>query len=105
MNHELIAQARERAVLLMNMARNYPDGGHTWDHLDALAVRIAAVQLKELAAALEAQQAAEGWKQIGWTCGEGDCGRIHDEPSTDDDYTQPVYVRAAPPATQGGADA
>ena len=37
----------------------------------------------------------QGWKQIGWTCGDGDCWRIHDtEPPWP--VAQPVYVPAHP---------
>lgn len=57
-------------------------------------------------ASLPAPQAVlAGWKQIGWTCDEGACGRIHDEPSTaDPEFTQPVFVRAAAPSPDGKAE-
>ena len=42
----------------------------------------------------------QGWKQIGWTCGDGDCGRIHEAPGADGAYAVPVYVQAPP--EQGG---
>lgn len=42
----------------------------------------------------------QGWKQIGWTCGDGDCGRIHDtQPPWP--VAQPVYVPVPqPPESQ-----
>ena len=43
-------------------------------------------------------QAAQGWKLIGWTCGDADCGRIHDtRPDDDEGYMQAVYVMQSAP--------
>lgn len=52
--------------------------------------------VKEYALAYAEQRVREEreqWTLIGYTCGDGDCGRIHDEPSTDDEYSAPVYIR------------
>ena len=58
----------------------------TWDKArEALSI-MRAVQVGE----------PQGWKLIGWTCENGGCGRIHDEP--DDGYRQAVYVMADLPA-------
>lgn len=43
-------------------------------------------------------------KRIGWTCGEGDCGRIHDEPGADGSYAVPVYVADERAPGAGGPD-
>lgn len=45
-------------------------------------------------AALSHPSTPQGWKQIGWTCGDGDCGRIHESPGADGSYAVPVYVPA-----------
>ncbi len=51
-------------------------------------------------AALSHPGTPQGWKQIGWTCGEGDCGRIHEAPGAEGSYAVPVYVQCPP--EQGG---
>lgn len=45
-------------------------------------------------AALSHPSTPQGWKQIGWTCGDGDCGRIHESPGAEGSYAVPVYVPA-----------
>lgn len=37
------------------------------------------------------QGAPLGFKFVGWTCGEADCGRVH-ETGDADGYMRPVYV-------------
>ena len=51
--------------------------------------------------AITAPGVAQGWKLIGWTCGDGDCGRIHDtRPDDDADYMQAVYVMTNVPTAE-----
>jgi len=51
--------------------------------------------------AIAAPGESQGWKLIGWTCFEGDCGRIHDEPPDAlDDFTQAVYVMTNVPTAE-----
>lgn len=52
--------------------------------------------IDQLRAALSHPSTPQGWKQIGWTCGDGDCGRIHEAPSADGSYAVPVYVQDPP---------
>lgn len=48
---------------------------------------------KDVKAVVLDEGVSMGFKQIGWTCGEGDCERIHEGPAADGEYAQPVYVR------------
>lgn len=61
---------------------------------DEVAVEAAILALREALASGEGDEAPPGMKMVGYTCGEGDCGRIHDECHSDG-YMVPVYVRAA----------
>jgi len=51
--------------------------------------------------AIAAPGVAQGWKLIGWTCGDGDCGRVHDtRPDDEADYMQAVYVMTNVPTAE-----
>lgn len=90
-----------------SFARAPYEYAHTVSHR-TISICYASVQMLwecwQARAALSHPSTPQGWKQIGWTCGDGDCGRIHEAPSADGSYAVPVYVQDPPEQGSKHAD-